>query len=165
MVHTKEFQESISFAEKYAESGWFDREHRFKTYMGLVTLCKRLPKAVRDSLPPLAVYAPSPLTWGELLTTCDLVTALRTKRGLIYLTPELEKRSQAFVDETVAHEFAHVVLGHNSKTYRAKAKEYGPHWREREADLLIEEWGYTATNTDIWKQYVPKRRQESERAA
>jgi hypothetical protein len=63
---------------------------------------RRLPKT-------LLIFAPSLFVRGEVVTV---------KRGgpVVYLSPQLEHKSQALVNRTVAHELAHVVRGHYGKT-------------------------------------------------
>src|ERR1700687_4067174 len=65
----------------------------------------------------------------------------------VYLSPFLEKKSQREVNYTVAHEFAHVALGHykpGAMGHPAGAvierHEDAP--TEQDADRLTESWGF-----------------------
>jgi hypothetical protein len=68
----------------------------------------------------------------------------------VYLSPKLEQESQAQVDFTVAHEFAHVILKHYDYRVRQtvtdeQAKELRSHQEfpdEKAADKLATTWGF-----------------------
>ena len=61
----------------------------------------------------------------------------------IYLSPRLERKSQARVNSVVAHEFAHVILGHDGDSFPVGKvpKKYKDLPAEKAADALIESWG------------------------
>ena len=96
----------FDFRYQYIETGWFDYD-RPKTIAAIEKLSKRLPEDVQDNLPPLVVFAPSAAKLGEF-------KPFRLgDRLLLYLSPRLEAKPQSEVDFTVAHEFAHILLGHH----------------------------------------------------
>ena len=89
-------------------------------------------KEAKHELPAgIIVFAPSGKVYGE-------AKPLYTPEGP-------ERHPQESVDATVAHEFAHVLLGHGEVV-----DPDDPLRQEREADLLIEEWGYAPTNSCGW---------------
>ncbi len=97
---------------------------------------------------------------SHLLLDCTPVTAIVTPHldhaGLcseapnfadaqVYLSPMLEIESQAYVDFVVAHEFAHIVLGHWYPGAVASADPKVAHSRqphEKAADALARSWGF-----------------------
>ena len=144
--HDKNAQEEEwqEFAYAYIDSGWFD-DDRTRTLDAMRTLCERMPKEAKDELPPgIIVFAPSSNVYGEAK---PLYTPEGPERHdhFIYLAPRLERRPQESVDATVAHEFAHVLLGHGEVI-----DPDDPLKQEREADLLIQKWGYAPTNSCGW---------------
>lgn len=74
----------------------------------------------------------------------------------IYLAPSLERRPQKSVDATVAHEFAHVLLGHGEAVDLDDSLK-----QERDADLLIQKWGYAPTNSCDWMKKGKKARRRA----
>jgi hypothetical protein len=132
------------FAYAHIDSGWFDCD-RTRTLHAMRTLCERMPKEAKDELPSgIIVFAPSGNVCGEAR---PLYTPEGPERHdhFIYLAPCLERRPQDSVDATVAHEFAHVLLGHGEVV-----DPDDPLRQEREADLLIQKWGYPPTNSCDW---------------
>jgi hypothetical protein len=57
----------------------------------------------------------------------------------------LENRPQWQVNATVIHEIAHAILDHDGGVPRGDEYRH-----KREADMLIQEWGYRATNSCGW---------------
>ena len=110
-------------------------------------LVERMPPELKDKIPPLVVFAPSPAVEGEDFLLPAL-PASDEQSHLIYLAPSLERRSQADVDSTVAHEFAHAILRSSSSGHGPSADD--PLHQKREADDLIEAWGYRPTNSRGW---------------
>ena len=53
---------------------------------------------------------------------------------MVYLAPQLERFSHKYVDQTVAHEFAHVILGHPMKNRSLS--------NEQDADNKAQSWGF-----------------------
>ena len=64
-----------------------------------------------------------------------------------------DRRPQESADATVAHEFAHVLLDPDGAIDLSN-----PLKQEREADLLIQEWGYAPTNSCGWMKSSKKPR-------
>jgi len=60
--------------------------------------------------------------------------------AVIYLSPLLEQQGMPVVAVCVAHEIAHVVLGHRLRDLDAAVYEC----QEREVHRALEEWGYGA---------------------
>jgi hypothetical protein len=70
----------------------------------------------------------------------------------MYLSPMLELESQAKVNFTVAHEFAHIALGHHlpdnqQMTEQAESHEDRP--AERAADALAMSWGFKCKRSQM----------------
>jgi hypothetical protein len=129
-----------SFRYNYIETGWFDYD-RYKTIAAMRKLSERIPEDVLDNLPPLTVFAPSAVLLGHVLPhgTGDSL--------FVYLSPRLESKSQTEVDFTVAHEFAHVVLGHympgaTNHPPGVVVQGHGDVPSEKDADRLAESWGF-----------------------
>ncbi len=124
------------FQYQFLETGWFDHDDRVKTVEAMRKLSERMPVAVYDALPILLVVAPSQHVLGQVYPEplCGVV---------VYLSPQLESMVQEEVDFTVAHEFAHVHLGH-------RAMLENPPTLEDDADNLVQAWGFT----------VPERRKK-----
>lgn len=131
----------LYFRYEYIETGWFDYD-RYKTIEAMRKLSQRVPDDVLDDLPKLTVFAPSRALLGHLMPsgTGDSL--------FLYLAPGLERKPQMEVDFTVAHEFAHVALGHykpGATTISAEiivdCHQDAP--SERAADSLAECWGFT----------------------
>jgi hypothetical protein len=129
------------FKALYLEAGWFDHD-RTKTLRAMRHLWQSLPPADFNSLPrPLVIFAPSPVILGELYPWYQLASGEGENGVFIYLSPELEQKPQAEVDNTVAHEFAHAIL-HPYSTSMSHDLII-----EREADTLIESWGFKPVST------------------
>ena len=104
-------------------------------------LAKRIPDDVLENFPPLVVFAPSAAKLGELKRFG------LGDRFLIYLSPRLEALSQEEVDLTVAHEFAHVALGHykpivGTNPPDAVWEKHKDAPIEKDTDRLTESWGF-----------------------
>lgn len=129
----------FNFRYQYIETGWFNYD-RHKTIEAMRKVSKRLPDAVLDELPAFVVFAPSPRLLGELKPFG------LGDRLFLYLSPRLEKMSQKEVDFTVAHEFAHIVLGHYKQgitmTPGAPVKSHEEVPAEIATDKLAESWGF-----------------------
>jgi hypothetical protein len=133
-------QRWLDFRYRYVETGWFDYD-RYKTIEAMRKLSERIPEDVLDSLPPLTVFAPSRALLGRVLPygTGDSI--------FIYLSPRLESKSPAEVDFTVAHEFAHVALGHykpgaSKHPCGAVVQKHGDAPSEQDSNRLAESWGF-----------------------
>jgi hypothetical protein len=129
----------IDFRYQYIETGWFDYD-RSQTIEAMQKLAELIPDDVLESLPPLVVFAPSAAKLGEVKPFG------LGDRLLIYLSPRLEALAQEEVDFTVAHEFAHVALGHYKSVvgtipHDAVWEKHEDAPTERDTDHLIESWG------------------------
>jgi hypothetical protein len=113
------------FHYQFLQSGWFD-DDRVKTVEAMRRLSERMPEEVYDELPILIVLAPAQWKYGQVYPS--LLNGV-----VVYLSPTLEEQEE--VDFTVAHEFAHVHLGHD-------AWMNNPPSLEDDADKLVESWGY-----------------------
>ncbi len=94
---------------------------------------RRVERHVRCvPLPPLTIWVPS---------VAD-ATSVRIieKRIVVLLSPELERHPQSYVNGVVAHEIAHVYLGHVTRR-----RYFGGVLAERaepQADALAKAWGF-----------------------
>lgn len=90
-----------------------------------------------DTMPTVTFFAPSLNIYGEVMQA-------QPDGVFVYLSPILECESQRDVDFTVAHELAHVALGHYDEKNIHDAShlphEEQPH--EIAADATAEEWGF-----------------------
>ena len=111
----------------------FDKDHRPKTFEALKALAAQLPVDILGDLPNLALFAPNANTGGEAITFRGQGDGLL---ALIYLAPLLEDHSQEYINHTVAHEFAHLVLRHDDQS---------PDTCEDEANVLAAKWGFPPT--------------------
>src|ERR1019366_1110600 len=84
---------------------------RPRTADALGILVQGLPARVVRKLPPIRVFAPAPV-WGEVLRLpCS-------GQVLLYLSSDLELLPQRCVNYVLAHEFAHIALGHYGPDFR-----------------------------------------------
>jgi Zn-dependent peptidase ImmA (M78 family) len=79
------------------------------------------------------IFTPETNTLGSVFKHDDYV---------LYLRPTLFRSSQREIDFTVAHEFAHLVLGH---LRRLPGRQV-----EKEANALARKWGFEAND---WEYY------------
>ena len=92
---------------------------------------------VLNALPPITIFTPPLDICGQVLTM----------RGgpMVYLYPNLEFESHKYVDFVVAHEFAHLVLGHHvrgNEQMAMTAEKYEDRPAEKAADALAASWGF-----------------------
>lgn len=136
------------FLYAYVETGWFDYEDRPKTMKAMRRVWERIPADTLQDLPSVTVFAPSPCKRGEVL---PFGGRFEQNAAFVYLSPTLESEPQVQVDFTVAHEFAHVVLGHHfhshpdiclSADQSAKITHNFEVPAEIKADALTESWGF-----------------------
>ena len=77
----------------------------------------------------LSFYIPHPATYGEI----------RPEEQFVYFSPLLERVAFSRVLAVVAHELAHIVLGHHRKLAVTPEEEKK---REEEAWALVRKWGF-----------------------
>lgn len=141
------------FCYRYIDLSWFDGD-RCKTLAAMKKLWERVPQDDLDKLPGfLIVFAPAISNLGEAFPLSLFGPEEAPRGALIYLSPLLEEMSQEEVDSTVAHEFAHLVLGcyrpdytRNIRPVGAELKTPGDLPSERDADALISSWGFKAAH-------------------
>ncbi len=73
----------------------------------------------------------------------------------IYFSPNMERRTDKNLIDTVAHEVAHVVLGHPGMVIGASNYEC-----EKAADGLTVSWGFQASYTKKKLEEMKRREQE-----
>jgi hypothetical protein len=121
------------FRSRYIRPEWFCKR-RHKTLKALQRVWKAIPQQHLDRLPErLIIFAPSPKEIGGIHPCPDF----KEDGNFMYLTSDLESMFQVQVNIVVAHEFAHVVLGH--------VRLGRPHATlpcEWAADRLALQWGF-----------------------
>jgi hypothetical protein len=141
------------FEDSYVCFPWFEPEERERTYEAMKVLCQRMPEEDKDRIPVMIiVFAPPPYQMGAEHILYWPACPEDRHHTMLYLSPELESRPQEEVNATVAHEFAHAILGHDGKV-----SEEDPYRQEREADTLIATWSYRPTNSCRWMQKGKKK--------
>jgi len=124
--------------------------------------CKweRIPQDDLDKLPgDVIVFASATHNLGEVFPLSLGWEGDEQRRGgLVYLSPQLERKSQAEVDSTVAHEFARVVLGCHRSDYTRNIYPQGVEFEtqgdipsEQDSDALISHCGYKPAYKSIRK--------------
>lgn len=128
MLTDKEWEE-IRYG--LVEGGWFDFEVRPKTLNAIRRVVERMSSNELDTLQERIsiIFAPAVGKHGEVYPF-----APTAHQVMVYLSPELERHNQEYVQSIVAHEFAHVLLHEFD----------GPHSPsiEREADEKVRLWGF-----------------------
>jgi len=91
----------------------------------------------RLASPPRIQLRRMPKRWGSW-----------TRRGVIYLNPELVKAPGSCVDYVVTHELCHLVHGHHGPAFYALLSRAMPDWEQRKRRLEREgaETGYPAAH-------------------
>lgn len=120
------------------ETGYFDFESRPKTLRAVQQVVKRMTDDERQVLLETVsiVFAPAPGKHGEVFPYHGSPPVSASGRKvMVYLSPEIECRSQTYVNSVVAHEFAHVLLHSNWD-------EPAPATIEQGADEKVQEWGF-----------------------
>lgn len=121
------------------ETGFFDLEARPKTLKAVRRVLERMSHDEIETLEEKVciIFAPAPSKHGEVFPFVLHASPPNVAEGdtvMVYLSPEIEKRSQKYVESVVAHEFAHVLLHPFDDTH--------PPSIEREADEKVQEWGF-----------------------
>lgn len=119
------------------ETGFFDLEARPKTLKAVRQVVERMSPHERETLQERIsiIFAPAPGKHGEVCPFLGMPRdSAQERQVMVYLSPEIERRSQGYVQAVVAHEFAHVLL----HTFDAPS----PPSIEREADERVLLWGF-----------------------
>lgn len=114
------------------EQGWIDRTGSSHRLNGLEEVHKAMPKEMQAALPPLIIFSPG-LDIGGLVLRRDLPPGF----AFVYLSPTLEHELHINATWAVAHEFAHVVLGHGHYRLRNQAQRDAD---EKAASDLADTW-------------------------
>jgi len=135
---------------------------RCHTWNALSRLARKLPAKTIRKLPAARVFAPLKV-WGEVLRLpC-------TGEVLVYLPPDLEDLPQRCVNYIVAHEFAHVALGHHGPEFEyswaPSAQYHDEKPEEQAADALVVEWGYLASDNPVHIDRATREREKEEEDA
>ena len=128
------FQESVQPSMK---DGWLTPGKRLEAVMQVWSKMVRSGEEWELSLPTVTFFAPDLVTVGWAMH--------RFPTGnVIYLSPTLEMESLPEVMHTVAHELAHVALGHTKREILAGqcAVKWEDRKHEKDADSLAAEWGF-----------------------
>ncbi len=134
---SKKMRGRVTFEEiwdRFVDHRWFD-DDRTQTIVALQVLAERVPEDVLDSLDVL-FFALSTWKNGQACPS--------SPKSLVYLSPSLETMAQEEANFVVAHEVAHMYLGHDD--YMTNDQTI-----EEQADALVVKWGYT----------VPERRRSA----
>ena len=98
---------------------------------------RRVERHVRGvPLPLLTIWCP---------TGVDATSVRIKKRFVVWLSPELEKKPQSYVNFVVAHEIAHWYLGHVTRKQYHGVPNYQT---ELTADGLARAWGFHGESTE-----------------
>jgi hypothetical protein len=129
-------------------------DEQAKTCAALKRAAAQIPDAVLCGLPPLRIFTPlrADSSVSLMVETTGQVFGSAVPLTLMYISPLEELYPQEDVDFTVAHEFAHVALGHlwsinggrEQGTFRGR--RHGDSPAEMAADRLAESWGFRKTD-------------------
>jgi len=135
------FEESVTNGMRL---GWVSSESHLtiKRMNALRNARQKMDQDSQDSLPPMVIFMPA-LSQGQTMRREILPDSI-----FLYLSFGLEWEHQVNVDFVVAHELAHVVLGHGKLRQRVPGEEGLPH------ELTTDERAATEMVTGKWK--IPK---------
>jgi hypothetical protein len=112
-------------------------------------LCPTMCKALNglSKLPRVFILAPNIITSGQVLPSLE-----GDIEAILYLSPTLEFESQEFINYIVAHEFAHLHLGHYLKPPEVVTPgvAHEDHSDEKAADELAAKWGFSRPEGKTW---------------
>ena len=94
---------------------------------------ERFARSVAESAARLGTRLPSPLR--VLLRRMPKRWGSWTRRGVIYLNPELVKAPGSCIDYVVTHELCHLVHGHHGPAFYALLHRAMPDWEQRKQQL------------------------------
>jgi hypothetical protein len=116
------------------DDGWISKTFTKKRMDALREVHKKMGKETQEALPPLVIFAPSIYDAGQTMRR-----EIPTDFAFVYLSPTLEEELYVDVYFAVAHEFAHVVLGHGRKRQRTDIEVEVD---ENAASDLAVKWGF-----------------------
>lgn len=123
---------------------FFDIGRRPKTFEAVECVWRAASKSGDDKFQQLLhIFAPSPGISAEAIPWAEC--EYQRQGIIIYLAPNLEDKSQDEVNSIVAHEFAHLVLGHpwaQGQGSMGSESRHEDHPYEIEADKLVEKWDF-----------------------
>ncbi len=133
------------------EAGWISRENTKRRLNALRTAHEKMDPQSQAKLPPtMVIFAPGIHHGGQ-----NMRREMATDLVFVYLSPILEFDWQVDVDFVVAHELAHVVLGHGNKRQLTPEEVGLPH------ELTTAE---IAASDLVAKWRIPKRNPEESRS-
>ena len=113
----------------------FDRKKYPKIFTALYTVIPLIPADMATRLDGTLVYVPG-MVYGEAFE-------IKNWDRIIYLDGHIEKLSQKKANHVVAHEIAHVVLGHTDLDCQPlQGVEWDEQPREIEAVMFAEKLGF-----------------------
>jgi hypothetical protein len=137
-----------AFVHRFGVHCWDDGQ--VKMLIALKKAAEQIPDSVLRNLPPVRIFTPVRADSGVTLMveSTGQIFSPAVPLTLLYLSPFLELYSQAEIEFTVAHEIAHIALGHlwsinstrESGTFKDATYEDAP--AEIAADKLAESWGF-----------------------
>jgi len=102
--------------------GWFLAHARERFERSLNECVAQLGRRLKER--PRLQLRRMPTRWGSW-----------TRRGGIWLNPELVKASASCIDYVVTHELCHAVHGHHGKAFYNLLRRTMPDWEQRKARL------------------------------
>jgi Peptidase family M48 len=138
-----------AFVHRFGVNCWDSGQ--IKMLIALKRAAMEIPDTILCNLPPVRIFTPTRADCGVTLMveTTGQVFSPAQPLTLMYLSPLMELYSQAEIEFTVAHEFAHIALGHlwsrnaQSEMNTFKDATYGDAPSEIAADKLAESWGFS----------------------
>jgi|SRR5271163_1208635 len=120
--------------------------HKGKRYDAVFAFWKKMGEFEEElaALPAVTIWAPP-------LGTLGFTSSHQIQGTVIYLSPLLEMEKMPFVVHTVAHEFAHVALGHHVEgalTNEDFALNHAQRPHEIAANALALKWGFPPKDKD-----------------
>lgn len=108
----------------------------------------KLPKRDRDSIAgqtllisdnPLFLPQSQKATLGAVICV-----KFRKSIAIVYLAPRrLARQADSFIKYQIAHELAHIRMGHTEELFRASVDQAAEARFEREADQRAKRWGFS----------------------
>ena len=120
VVHTPRHADTAR-VRKLVE-GWFLAHARERFERSLNECVAQLGRRLKEK--PRLQLRRMPTRWGSW-----------TRRGGIWLNPELVKASASCIDYVVTHELCHAVHGHHGKAFYNLLRRTMPDWEQRKARL------------------------------